>query len=320
MPDAIDEAVSGLWTKLQGWVQATIKMAPNVVIAALIVALGGVAARYAGRGAQAAIRRLVGDNEALVSLVGSITRLLVITIGLFTALSVLHLERTVTSLLAGIGVVGLALGFAFQDIAANFMSGAFLAVHGPFRAGDIVEISGRVGTVREISLRRTMLRTFDGLNVIIPNKEVFEQTIVNYTLTQERRVVVPAGVAYGDDLERTRAVVCAAFEGFDWRDSTREVEVIFTEFGDSSINFELRFWLDHASQQEYLVARSEAIIRIKRALDEAGLTIPFPIRTLDFGADAVGGQRLDAMRLRFAPRAGAPGPDACAEPDAGPVQ
>ncbi|PRQ03649.1 Small-conductance mechanosensitive channel [Enhygromyxa salina] len=296
MPDSLIKALDALGAKLQGWLEGAVSMAPNFVLAVLVVLAGAVLARYVSRGATRALDRLI-SNEALARLLGSIIHVSVIAIGLFAALSLLHLERTVTSLLAGLGVVGLALGFAFKDIAANFMSGAFLAVHGPFRPGDIIEFQGHIGEVEEVELRVTTLRTFDGLTVIIPNKEVFTETIVNYTRTEERRVDVAVGVAYGDDLERTEAAVCAGLEQLELRDATREIEVLFTEFGASSINFEARVWLERADQREYLRARSRAIILIKQAMDEAGLTIPFPIRTLDFGADESGGTRFDEMHL-----------------------
>lgn len=297
MPDSLRHALSALMTKLQDWLDYGVSMLPNFVLAALVVTLAGFASRKIAELICRGLKRVL-DNEALVNLVSTLTRVVVVGLGSFAALSLLHLEKTVTSLLAGLGVVGLALGFAFQDIAANFMSGAFLAVRGPFEAGDTIVVDGETGIVTSIELRRTTLRTFDGLTIIIPNRQVFQAKVINYTRTHERRVAIPVGVAYGDDLERTREVVLDALAELEQRDDARELELIFTGFGDSAIDFEVRFWLDCASQALYLEARSEAIIRIKRAMDEAGLTIPFPIRTLDFGAAEVGGERLDAMRLQ----------------------
>ena len=290
LPDAFEDAIEKLGAKLQGWLDSAVAMAPNFVLAVLVVIVAGYAARYAGRGATRGLARAT-KNKALASLVGSTAKVAVVIAGVFVALSLLHLEKTVTSLLAGLGVAGLALGFAFKDIAANFMSGALLAVRGPFEAGDIIEIDGKVGQVQALHLRRTVLRTFDGLTLIMPNKAIFQTTITNYTRTNERRVDVEVGVAYGDDLELAREVLCAALTKIEGRDESRDIEVLFTGFGDSSINLVVLMWLPDAHQLAYLRARSEMVMRIKAAIEGADLTIPFPIRTLDFGADAIGGQR-----------------------------
>nr|WP_255216069.1 mechanosensitive ion channel family protein [Pseudenhygromyxa sp. WMMC2535] len=268
--------------KLNGWLETAIQMAPNLLIAALVLAASIYAARFLSRWVERALLRFT-DNSAIAGLLAAVGRVGVIAGGVFVALDVLHLEKTVTSLLAGLGVVGLALGFAFKDIAANFMSGALLAFRGPFQTGDIIEVDGKIGTVESLQLRRTVLRTFDGLNVILPNREVFEQTIVNYTRTNERRVEVAVGVSYSDPLDEVLEVLPPALEDIEGRDPKREVEVLFTGFGESSIDFVVRLWLARPDQREYLRARSEIVIRTSKALTRAGLTIPFPIRTLDLG-------------------------------------
>ncbi|PRP94058.1 Small-conductance mechanosensitive channel [Enhygromyxa salina] len=299
LPVAARAPLDALLEKLDGWATTAVEMLPNFVLAAIVVIAFGIAARYAGRWAQRALDRTT-NKEVLSALIGNVTRVVVVVAGVSVALSLLHLDKAVTSLLAGVGVVGLALGFAFQDIAANFMSGALMAFRGSIEPGDIIEVNGHTGTVEEVQLRRTVLRTFDGLSVVVPNKDIYQDTVVHFTRTTERRVDVSLGVAYSDDLERTREVLIAALEPATWRDQARDVEVFFTGFGDSSINFDVRVWLEIPGQFGYLDARSEMIIVIKKALDEAGMSIPFPIRTLDFGASAVGGDSLDVTPIQIA--------------------
>lgn len=230
-------------------------------------------------------------------------------VAVFFALGLLNLDKTVTSLLAGVGVVGLALGFAFQDIAANFMSGFIMALSGPFNVGDLVELSGHRGRVKSIALRATELETLQGLSILIPNKEVFQNSIINYTNTPNRRLDITAGTAYGDDMLRVRDVVIRAVQAVPGRDGKRDVELFFDQFADSSINFQVRIWLEKSDEPSYLHARSEALISIKSALDAAGLTIPFPIRTLDFGANVVGGVSLGQTDLRLRRDPGASRPE-----------
>ncbi len=158
-----------------------------------------------------------------------------------------------------------------------------------------------MGTVDTVNLRATIVRTFQGQVVRIPNAEVFKNPLVNYSESGRRRVDIPVGVAYGDDLERARRVAIEAVEGVPGRDPARDVMCVYTEFGDSSINFLIAFWIRTGAQADYLTARSEAIVRIKAAFDGNDITIPFPIRTLDFGV--VGGRPL-AEELERSPLAG----------------
>lgn len=285
--------------KLTSWYEGLVVMLPNIVLALLIV----VIALFAARAVERVVRRLlarVTDNQPVSHLLATLARISVVLIALFFALGLLKLDKTVTSLLAGVGVVGLALGFAFQDIAANFMSGFIMAIRGPFKVGDLVEAGGHHGRIKHLSLRASEIETLDGLSILIPNKQIFQNPITNYTSTPTRRLEINMGTAYGDDMQTVRSVVRRAVSEVPFRQDDREVEVFFKEFGDSSINFTVRIWLNRADEPSYLHAQSEAMIAIKSALDREGLTIPFPIRTLDFGADAVGGERLDGMHLRVA--------------------
>ena len=211
--------------------------------------------------------------------------------GFFISLGILGLQKTVASLLAGAGILGLALGFAFQDIAANFMAGIYLSIEHPFRAGHLIQTKDFVGIVQKVHLRWTEVRTPEGQLVLIPNKQVFENPITNFTTPGKRRVDLKLGVSYGDDLEKVRRVTVKTLEQIPARKADTDVEMFFHELGDSSINLVARFWIDFSSKQaDYLAARSDAIERIKKAYDENGITMPFPTRTLDFAVK--GGEPL----------------------------
>jgi len=274
-------------------------MLPNLVIASLIALVGLLAARWIPRVVLRGLLRAT-RNEPVSRLIASLCRVAVIAVGALWALTVLHLDKGVTAMLAGVGVVGLAIGFAFQDIAANFMSGFMMAVSQPFKVGDIVELAGRQSRVIRIDLRATEVETLDGLSIVIPNKEVFQNAIVNYTRTKHRRMELEIGSAYCDDLATVRRVVTEAVQQIPHRDHARAIELFFESFGDSAITSRVRVWLEDSSQLAYVEARSEAMIAIKRAFDAHHITIPFPIRTLDFGAKVVGGARLDEMKLAVA--------------------
>ena len=128
---------------------------------------------------------------------------------------------------------------------------------------------------------------------MIPNADVYKNPIINYTFSGKHRVDVDVGVSYSDDLEKAKSVAIEAVEGLEVRDGSRDVQLFYNEFGGSSINFTVRFWIDYRRQVEFHQARSDAIMAIKKAFDENDITIPFPIRTLDFGAGPSGGKGLE---------------------------
>jgi hypothetical protein len=137
--------------------------------------------------------------------------------GVFIALGIVGLDKTVTSLLAGAGIVALAIGLAFQNIATNFIAGIFLSTRRPFQLNHLVETNNVLGTVQSISLRSTELRTPQGQVVLIPNKEVFEKPIVNYTVSQRRRIDLKVDIAYSEDLEKVKRIASQALEGVSFR-------------------------------------------------------------------------------------------------------
>jgi small conductance mechanosensitive channel len=238
------------------------------------------------------------NNQALENLFSTIIYYAILGLGLFIILGILKLDKAVTSLLAGVGVIGLALGFAFQDIAANFVSGIMLAFRKPFAIGDIVKLSDFMGTVSRTNLRVTVVETWQGQEVYIPNKDVLSSPIVNYSILGERRIDLAVGVSYADSLEQVQEIIEKTLKGLEG--VIRHDDMIFTyyEFGDSSINFEIKFWIKYPKNPSYLEMRSKAIKAIKKAFDEEGITIPFPIRTLDFGIK--GGQTLSEMQIHQA--------------------
>jgi len=283
----LDQTWSLLTSKLTAWGQAFILTLPNFLLAVATVAAFWLLARTA-RNLVIRLLRRVSQSEQVTYLLAQAVYIGVLTAGMFIALGILGLQKTVASLLAGAGIVGLALGFAFQDIAANFMAGIYLSVRRPFRRGHFIKAQDWLGVVREVNLRWTEIITQEGQLVLIPNKQVFENPIMNYTILGRRRVDISLGVSYGEDLEKARQVALAAVSALSGKLPDRPVELFYEKYGESSIDFTIRFWIPFEIQRNYLEARSEAIIAIKKAFDAAGIQIPFPIRTLDFAARDLG--------------------------------
>ncbi|MEO8406101.1 MAG: mechanosensitive ion channel family protein [Chitinophagaceae bacterium] len=268
--------------KLFAWLHELVRMIPNLVLAAIVLAIGLLMSRVIRRVAGVMMKK-VTHNKAINQLFASILYFSFIGITFFVVLSILKLDKAVTSILAGAGLLGLALAFAFQDIAANFISGIFISFRKPFHTGDIVQLKNYMGKVEDINLRDTVLRTFQGQMVIIPNKDVFQNPIENFSILGKRRMDLTIGVSYGEDLELVKKVTLEAVRDLPDLSDEDPTTLFFLEFADSSINFVIRLWVKSPEQKAWLETGSEAIIRIKKAYEANDILIPFPIRTIDFG-------------------------------------
>ena len=302
----IEKAWNLLAAKVMGWMRDFILLLPNLAVAVAVLIGFWLLAKLARSLLHRLLRR-VSHSEQVNRVLGQTVFLALVATGLFISLGILGLQKTVASLLAGAGILGLALGFAFQDIATNFMAGIYLSIEHPFRAGHLIESKDIQGVVKRVHLRWTEIRTPQGQVVLVPNKQIFENPITNFSTTGQRRVDLKAGVSYGDDLEKVRRVALQALEPMPSRKPDTEVELFFEELSDSAVNLVARFWIDFTSKQaDYLRAKSEAIERLKKAFDQNGITMPFPTRTLDFAVK--GGETLsEALEELGTGRAGTGG-------------
>lgn len=293
----LKRSIDILTGKLENWLEGLTSMVPNFVVAIFILTIFYFLARVV-RNITGRILTKFSKKGAIHDLFSTIAYLLTFGIGVIMALNVLHLQQTVASLLAGAGIIGLALGFAFQDITANFISGVLLAFRKPIRVGDIIKTQDFTGIVENINLRVTIIKTFQGLHVLIPNKDIFQSALTNFTKTNERRIDLEVGVSYSEDLHRVKNIAIEAVSKLSQLLPNQEVKLSYKEFGASSINFVIMIWVRYPNELGFLEARSDAIMAIKGAFDKNNITIPFPIRTLDFGIK--GGQKLSEMPLSLA--------------------
>lgn len=249
------------------------------VVRAVLVLVGSIVVAVV-------LRRLlvrVVDREAgrhLGRITGRFLSVVVVAVGCVFAFDVLGVA--IGPLLGALGVGGIALAFAAQDILANLVSGVLLQVRHPFRIGDQIRSGDYEGVVDDINLRTVELTTYDGLTAYLPNVEVLRNPIVNFTRTPFSRTEIEVGVAYDTDLEQARQVLLDACHRAEGVQDAPPPEAWVRGFGDSSIDIAVRYWhaADIASTWR---VRSSVAIAVKQSLDEAGLTIPFPQRTLWFG-------------------------------------
>ena len=237
-------------------------------------------------------------NSSLRKLLETLTFFAVMVLGLFAALGILQLDKTVTSLLAGAGILGLAVSLAFQETIVNVIAGIGIAVREPILPGDLVRVGEFEGWVRGTHMRTTTIRSYHGHDVIIPNKLLYNDVVVNFDSSKQRRIDIGLAAAFDEDLEKLQRVVNDALQRVAIRDRERDTEVLFLEYGESAIKLVARFWLKDDNISMWMEARSEAIAYISRALRESGIAIPYPIKTLEFNASA--GKKLGIQQLQTA--------------------
>lgn len=189
-----------------------------------------------------------------------------------------------SSIGAAVGLIGLGVSFALKDLIANFISGMFILVNRPFKIGDQIEINGESGTVRDIRIRATDIKTYDGRKVIVPNSTLYNDIVINNTAYQNRRFEVIVGISYNDDIEKARELAEESLEEADRvRDHPRP-KVLVKDLDDSSVGLRLWGWT-RSQRADQLEAASEVTELVKNKYDENGIDIPFPIRTVIMQGD-----------------------------------
>ncbi len=176
--------------------------------------------------------------------------------------------------LAGIGVVGIAVGFAAQETIANMIAGFLIFWDRPFKVGDFITTQEKYGEVREITMRTTRIRTMENTYVVIPNKQIIGDMLVNHSLYGEVRVNVPVGIAYKERIAEARAALLPAVRRVEGVLDAPAPDVVACALGDSSVNLEVRVWTGDPAHERRLHA--DVLEASKKALDEAGIQIPFP--------------------------------------------
>ena len=273
------QAAGLIYTEIATWGRTAVRYVPRLALAILILVLFTFLSRWISRLVVRGFDRF-SDNHSVINLTGAVVRVLVVGVGLFVALSVLELDKAVVSLLAGAGVVALALGFAFQDLTANFISGTMIALARPIQVGDVVETNGYTGKVLDIKLRSIVLDNFQGQTIEIPSKDVFQKTVINFSRTGERRLEVSYGISYADDLTKAQQVATQAVQALPFVRADKPVEVHYRNFTLDNVQGYVLFWID-LTKDTPPVATSEAIKALKTAFDQNDILMMFPPHTFD---------------------------------------
>ncbi len=223
------------------------------------------------------VLRYFNFKKGVPAAISLVLRYLIFGFGFIFALSVLGIDLSTFNLMAG--AVGLGIGFGLQTIISNFISGLILVFERPILPGDTVEVNNLFGTVNKIGIRASTISTYDGAEVIVPNNNLISKDLINWTLSSNfKRIEILIGTAYGSDPNKVLEILLAAAAHCKYTLKDPKSAALFRTFGDSSLNFSLRFWVYF---ENGLQAQSDVSIDIYNRLDKAGISIPFPQRDVN---------------------------------------
>lgn len=269
-----------LRTQVDAMTKGFVQALPSLAIAIIILFLTWLVAK----GAVKIADRITGKTHIrndLKALVETLVKLAIWIIGLLVAATAAIPSFTPAGAFAGLGIGAVAIGFAFQDIFENFLAGVLIMLRDKMRLGDWIDVEGISGTVEKITLRETHVRQFSNELTILPNSMIFKNPVKIHTDEFDRRYDITVGVSYDTDLEQAEAAIIKALKSVDRINHDRPVDAFAREFGASSIDYWVRWWVDTKAENQFLAQR-DVVYAIKRELDAAGIEIPFPYMTHTF--------------------------------------
>ncbi len=250
---------------------------PRMGIALLVLLLGWGLAKLLRRGAR---RWLTGrQTPSFANVMSTLTGWVVMASAVLAAVTIVFPSVKPVNLLSGLGFFSIAVGFAFQDILENTLSGVLMLFRQPFQSGDQIEVQGHSGTVEAISIRETRIRTYDGQLLLIPNRDVYKNVIRVQTHFERRRRSFVVGIAYENDPAEASQVIVSALAGVDGVLPDPAPEAMVQALGVSTVDLEARFWAASQQHESQLVFH-RAVDAVKKALDRAGIEMPAEIIAL----------------------------------------
>ncbi len=269
--------VSNASSSMNDLVDALQRALPRVGLALGVIVVGYGVALLLRWGLRAVLSRR--HTRSFATVMSKLAGWLVLIVAVLSAITIVFPSVKPVDLLAGLGFFSLAVGFAFQDILENVLSGVLLLFREPFRSGDQIEVQDRTGTVEAITIRETRIKTYDGQLILIPNRDVYKSVIRVQTHFEQRRIAFVAGVAYENDAREACDVIREALSQVDGVAADPAPEALVRSLGVSTVDIEARCWAD-SRQHDSLLVEHAAICAVKSALDEAGIEMPADIVAL----------------------------------------
>lgn len=260
--------------------QQMISRIPYLVIASLVFVIFWVLSIFFKK----AVTRILGSrkhHQNLVTVFRRVGSALILFLGFMVAMIIAVPSFTPGKLIGALGIGSVAIGFAFKDIFQNLLSGILLLLSEPFRIGDQIISGNFEGTVEDIQIRATTIRTYDGRKVVIPNSQLYTSTMTVNTAYSQRRLEFDVGIGYENNIIDAQQVILSVLKAAPTVSKLAEPSVIATALADSSVVLRVRWFIDDGTQTNRVASINEVIILVKEALEKANISIPFPVTTLD---------------------------------------
>ena len=269
-----------IMTSANHLLQQMISRIPYLIVASLVFVIFWVLSIFFKK----AVTRILGSrkhHQNLVTVFRRVGSALILFLGFMVAMIIAVPSFTPGKLIGALGIGSVAIGFAFKDIFQNLLSGILLLLSEPFRIGDQIISGNFEGTVEDIQIRATTIRTYDGRKVVIPNSQLYTSTMTVNTAYSQRRLEFDVGIGYENNIVDAQRVILSVLKAAPTVSKLAEPSVIATALADSSVVLRVRWFIDDGTQTNRVASINEVIILVKEALEEANISIPFPVTTLD---------------------------------------
>ena len=273
----MNNAVSALTEKLAAIGTGFFFILPNIGIGLAVLGLFAVAAWAAQRGMNSVLHR--GGRHDLGVLLGGFVRWAILLLGILIAATIIFPSLHPADLFSALGVGSVAIGFAFKDILQNWLSGLLILYRQPFHSGDQISSGPFEGTVEAVEARATVLKTYDGRRVVIPNSDIYTRAVIVHTAYPATRSQYDVGIGYGDDIAVACAAMRDAMRGVDGVEQDPAPDTIPWELAGSTVNIRARWWT-RSARADVMLVHGRVIAAMKNALDAAGVDIPYPTRVV----------------------------------------
>ncbi len=269
-----------IMTSANHLLQQMISRIPYLIVASLVFVIFWVLSIFFKK----AVTRILGSrkhHQNLVTVFRRVGSALILFLGFMVAMIIAVPSFTPGKLIGALGIGSVAIGFAFKDIFQNLLSGILLLLSEPFRIGDQIISGNFEGTVEDIQIRATTIRTYDGRKVVIPNSQLYTSTMTVNTAYSQRRLEFDVGIGYENNIIDAQQVILSVLKAAPTVSNLAEPSVIATALADSSVVLRVRWFIDDGTQTNRVASINEVIILVKEALQTANISIPFPVTTLD---------------------------------------
>ena len=273
--------ISAAWEKVQGMINGFFALLPNMVLALIVFAIFFIVAGTIRR----LVRHLTRDlrhARNLGLILGRLAQWTILLIGLFISLSIIIPTLRAGDLVQLLGISGVAIGFAFRDILQNFLAGILILLTEPFQLDDQIIFKDFEGTVENIQTRATTIRTYDGRRIVIPNSELFTNSVTVNTAFENRRLEYDVGIGYGDDIDEAKRLILEAIHETAGVLQKPAPDALVMELAGSTVNIRARWWVKPPHRAEVLDLQDKVLTAIKNKLTTNGIDLPFPTQQILF--------------------------------------